>query len=242
LEKEFEKQYHQFEEKHFWFKSRRRLIINMLSKADKRSSILDIGCSSGLLLTDLNNSNFNSSNLYGIDISKDAINESQNRGHKNTFVMDAQNIILDKKFDYIIASDCLEHLRDDSKALKNWRNLLKDEGTLIVFVPAFMFLWSYHDEINMHYRRYTEKMLTNKVKKTGFNVIKSGYWNFTLFLPVVLYRYISKAFAKRTKTDINTIGSFNGILFKILDTENKLINFLKFPYGVSTFCVLKKTS
>ena len=94
----------------------------------------------------------------------------------------------------------------------------------------------------MHYRRYTEKMLTNKVKKTGFNVIKSGYWNFTLFLPVVLYRYISKAFAKRTKTDINTIGSFNGILFKILDTENKLINFLKFPYGVSTFCVLKKTS
>jgi predicted SAM-dependent methyltransferase len=73
--------------------------------------------------------------------------------------MDAQNITLDEKFDVIIASDCLEHLKEDEKALKNWYELLNKNGVAFIFVPAFMSLWSYHDEYNMHYRRYTNSEL-----------------------------------------------------------------------------------
>lgn len=247
MEKHFEKQYHNLEKNHFWFKSRRHFIINWLKNQPKNSKILDIGCSSGLLMEDLSKNNFINSNLYGIDISNEAINHCKNKGFKNTFVMDAQNITLNKKFDFIIASDCLEHLKNDEKALKNWSELLEEHGKLLVFVPAFMFLWSYHDVINMHYRRYTKKELELKASNNGFEIEKSGYWNFTLFFPVTIFRIIKNKMnvlfnKKDQQTDLNSVGSFNNVLFQIIKTENKLLKHITFPLGISTFCILKKSN
>src|SRR5690606_25684581 len=100
-------------------------------------NILDIGCSSGILLRELKAQGFHVNKLYGIDISEEAIKNCRAGGIPNAFVMDAQAIDLQDKFDVIIASDCLEHLADDRKAINNWNWLLKPGGQLWVFVPAF---------------------------------------------------------------------------------------------------------
>jgi len=243
MQSNFEEVYHQLEKNHFWFKARRKYITQELAQANSNSKILDVGCSSGLLLDDLIKLGFSANNLFGIDISEKAIINCKKNGFENTFVMDAQSINLNQKFDIIIASDCLEHLKDDDKALQNWYNLLKPNGIALVFVPAFMFLWSQHDEVNMHYRRYQRNELKNKLKNNGFEITKSSFWNFFLFLPILFVRSISKLFASKDNDtgDLNKLPMFNNVLLSLLKLENKLLKHINFPFGVSSYCIVKKS-
>lgn len=242
MKKDFEKKYHDVETSHWWFKSRRQYITRLLKHADKDSKILDIGCSSGILLKDLESAGFNINNLYGIDISTNAIDNCQKNGIKNSYVMDAQEILLSEKFDIIIASDNLEHLEKETQAIGNWKDLLKPGGVMYVFVPAFMSLWSYHDEVNMHYRRYTKNELEAKLAAQNLVIVKSGYWNFSLFIPVYLFRKLSSNLKnKSTESDI-TIGNpiINKLLLSVVSVENALLRVFPFPFGVSTFCIAEK--
>ena len=245
MEKDFEKKYHDVEIDHWWFKSRRKYLLDLLKDAPKDSKVLDIGCSSGIFLKDLEKLGFKTENLFGVDISEKAIRNCKANGIENCFVMDAQDITLTETFDIIIASDCLEHLEDDKKALKNWKNLLKIGGEMYVFVPAFMSLWSYHDEVNMHHRRYTNSELKSKISVENLEIRKSGYWNFFLFLPVYFFRKISSFFQKNKtgESDISIGNAFvNNTLLQLIIFENKLLKVMDFPFGVSTFCIAKRVS
>jgi len=245
MKQDFEQKYHDVETDHWWFKSRRKYLIDLLKNASKDSKILDIGCSSGIFLNDLESLGFKAENLFGIDISEKAIANCKANGLQNCFVMDAQNIALSQTFDIIIASDCLEHLEDDVKALKNWKDLLKVGGEMYVFVPAFMSLWSYHDEVNMHYRRYTSAELKSKLLAENLEVQKASYWNFFLFLPVYGFRKLSVLFQKNKtgESDI-AIGNtlVNSSLLKLIVFENKLLKVFNFPCGVSTFCIARRVA
>lgn len=243
MKKDFEKKYHDVEIDHWWFKSRRKYLLDLLKNVSKDSKVLDIGCSSGIFLKDLENLGFKAENIFGIDISEKAIANCKKNGLQNCFVMDAQDIKLTESFDIIIASDCLEHLEDDKKAIKNWKSLLKVGGEMYVFVPAFMSLWSYHDEINMHHRRYTNAELKSKLTNENLEIRKSSYWNFFLFLPVYSFRKLSAVFQKNKngESDISIGNSVvNNALVQLIVFENKLLKVVNFPFGVSTFCIAKR--
>ncbi len=241
MDSTFEKTYHELEKDHFWFKARRNYIVQLLHSYDKNSKVLDIGCSSGILLHELSDAGFKKSNLYGIDISEVAIKNCQDSGLPNTFVMDAQNVEFNQNFDIIIASDCLEHLEDDAKALQNWYSLLSKNGTAFVFVPAFMSLWSSHDDVNFHFRRYERRELENKMKSANFTIIKSSYWNALLFAPIALVRKVFKKKGSEDKNgNLDRIPKINSLLLNILNIENNLLKKFDFPIGVSSFCIAKK--
>jgi SAM-dependent methyltransferase len=236
----FEMTYHQLEKDHFWFKARRAFIIKALEGVDRNATILDIGCSSGLLLEELILIGFNPQNLYGIDISEIAINNCRNIGLGNTFVLDAQDLRFNQKFDVIIASDSLEHLEHDTQALKSWFNLLKPTGIGLIYVPAFMLLWSKHDEVNMHYRRYKKNELKTKLMQTGFEIIESGYWNFALFFPILVVRLLNRFMLNKAQEsgNLNKMPWLNHLLYNWLLFENKLLKYISFPFGVSTYCIV----
>ncbi len=242
MEIEYEKKYHEVETENWWFVSRRRYLLGLLRDAPKDSLLLDIGCSSGIFLKDLERLGFKKENLFGIDISEKAIENCKNNGIQNVFVMDAQKISLTEKFDIIVASDCLEHLRDDIGAIKNWSSLLKTGGMLCVFVPAFQSLWSTHDEVNMHYRRYTNKELEDKLTSEKLTILKSSYWNFSLFIPLYLFRKIDGILSRSKKKEGQVIEGkiTNVVLLQLLLFENRLLKYVNFPFGVSTFCIAKK--
>jgi ribosomal protein L11 methylase PrmA len=94
------------ETENWWFVSRRRYLLDVLKNAPKDSLILDIGCSSGIFLKELELQGFKMENLFGIDISEKAIQNCKNNGIQNAFVMDAQKIALPEKFDMIVWNIC----------------------------------------------------------------------------------------------------------------------------------------
>jgi 2-polyprenyl-3-methyl-5-hydroxy-6-metoxy-1,4-benzoquinol methylase len=246
MEKAFEQQYHELERTHWWFKGRRAYIRQLLKKEPKDAQILDIGCSSGILIEELIEDGFNAEHIYGIDISENAIANAEENGLERCYLMDAQNIELNRKFDLLIASDCLEHLEKDEQALKQWFDLLNEGGKLYVFVPAYMMLWSQHDVVNMHYRRYTRKELKQKLKAVGFELQKASYWNFFLFPLVLMTRMLQRLFkpkAKAEEGDLKAPSNFvNTIFLGLIQVENALLKGVSFPFGVSTFCVVKKNT
>ncbi len=245
MDSNYESKYHLLEKNHWWFVSRRDLIISLLKKfkIKKESKILDVGCSSGIMIESLKNQGY--VDICGIDISEEAIVASKSRGINNVIVSPGETTVFNEnKFDVIIASDILEHIKDDNMALKEWYRILKLGGILIIFVPAFNFLWSQHDEVNLHYRRYTKKSLLKKINKLNVSILKSSYSNFCLFFGVIIPRVYQRFFLKKGKKlhdQLKKTNSWlNTIVIKLIKTENKILKYRSFPVGSSVFVVCRK--
>lgn len=243
MEKHYESKYHGMEEDNWWFVARREMILNLLQRENKNSKILEVGCSGGPLIQLLNKNGFK--NVCGIDISNEAIELCKKRGIEHVSVMDgAKPAFKNEKFDIIIASDVLEHINDDSSALRNWNMLLNQGGKLIVFVPAFMFLWSDHDLVNLHYRRYSGGTLSAVLKRAGFRVERISHWNLSLFFPAALVRCLQRILPKnagKKKDQLFKLNSVvNSALTSLLAFEDILLKWVSFPFGVSVFAVAKK--
>jgi SAM-dependent methyltransferase len=242
---DFEKKYHFLEEKHWWFVSRRAIILALVKKYyhnRKRTKILEIGCSGGPLLNILVSHGY--SRICGIDISKKAVQLCKARGFKDVFLMDGAKPLFDsEEFDLIIASDVLEHIHDDEKAVREWKRVLKKEGGIICFVPALKALWSKHDEDNEHWRRYTKKDLEDVFKKNDFKIIRSSFWNIALFLPTLFYRFLTTSLLKGSSTVQLKKSNYalNYFLSKLLSIENFFLKIgANYPIGISVFVIAKK--
>jgi SAM-dependent methyltransferase len=250
MDKEYELKYHRLEKDYWWFRARRDMIFKLLRKMNINSNykILDLGCASGFLIEFLEKKGFK--NISGIDISKEAIKKCRDKGLTNTFTLDCVDTkFKDREFDILIASDVLEHIENDDIALREWNRILKKNGILIVFVPAFNFLWSQHDEANYHYRRYSRKKLLDGLKKSNFSILRTSYWNFSLFIPIsfirMLERFKSKKYADNAgkEDQLSELPQIiNKVLLYVLKIENSLLGkSLTYPYGLSVFAVGKKT-
>lgn len=69
------------------------------------------------------------------------------------------------------------------------RDQLKSNGYALFTVPAHQWLWSHHDEINHHKRRYSRKTLKAALEEVGFHVEKISYYNMWLFPLAVIVRF-----------------------------------------------------
>jgi SAM-dependent methyltransferase len=84
---------------------------------------------------------------------------------------------LKEKYDTVVVLNVLEHLPDESLAIKNCRYLLKPGGTLVVLVPAYMLLYSPLDKQLGHFRRYRLHKLRKTLVENGMNPQKGFYFN-----------------------------------------------------------------
>lgn len=241
MEKEYETRYHAIENTHWWFLSRKDIILRIIKKEKihKKSKILDVGCAGGSLIRILSQKKY--VNVFGIDISPEAIEFCHRSGLKKTFVRDASKTEFnDKTFDFIIASDVLEHCNYDDKAVREWNRILKPSGRVLLFVPAFNSLWSAHDVKNRHYRRYSYPDLRIILKKECFEITMHSFWNFLAFFPKLAMR-LSGTTNRKSDELYQLNNTLNHTLFKILQIENKLlVSGMRFPVGVSIFIVAKK--
>lgn len=237
LEKSFEDEYLEQEKHHFWFVARRELIDGLCKKILKnKSKILEVGCFSGENMDILKKYG----DVYGVDNSRKAIQKAKEKG-LNVFLADATKLpFKDSTFDIVLMLDILEHLKDDGKTINEARRVLKEDGILMITVPAFKWLWGEHDEVNKHLRRYSKKDILTLIN--GFKLLRCSFWNFFLLPPIYLIRILPKS--KKPKSDLSRSPSFlNTILLAILRLENIFIlSGLDLPIGVSLITIAKKES
>jgi SAM-dependent methyltransferase len=121
----------------------------------------------------------------------------------------------EKRFDTVFALNVLEHIKEDVLALKNCKYLLKDEGTLLILVPAFQSLYCSFDQELGHYRRYTRKSLGRVYKENQLHIEYSRYFN---AMGILGWIFSGKILKKKTIPE-RQMGMYNKLVpvFRIID-------------------------
>ena len=146
-----------------------------------------------------------------------------------------------RDYDLIVALDVLEHIDDDLGALRSIHGMLKRRGRVIATVPAFQFLWSAHDEMLHHKRRYRVPELVSTMEEAGFRLVHRSYFNFLLFPVAVSFRLFDRLFK-----GVGCAGSgsvhplLNGLMAHVFGAEILLSRFVRFPFGLSLVVVGSK--
>ncbi|MEM0438069.1 MAG: methyltransferase domain-containing protein [Candidatus Micrarchaeia archaeon] len=216
-------------ESHFWFRGRKAVIDSLLSGLRIRGKrALEVGIGTGNMLGSIKGCGFGM--VDGVDVHKNR----HAKGYRHIYWERFEHFRPAYKYDAIFMFDALEHMHDDREALKRAYLLLKKGGCLVVTVPAIKWLWSKHDEDNMHYRRYELQGLKNTLEKERFLVVRATYFNTLLFPLVVLARKLGSGGLGK----VNPI--LNWLLFELFALERHLVRFFPLPYGASLFVCAKK--
>lgn len=232
------------EGQHWWYIGRRAIVFDWVDRVASQYTaprVLDLGCGTGFNLDWLAARGLKA---FGADISGDAVRFCRERGTRLVVQADAARPpFKDASFDLILALDVIEHLADDVAALDAIHAALRPGGHLIVFTPAFKFLWSVQDRVSHHYRRYTESDLRVKLESAGYTLEKLTYAN-TLLFPVVWFgrlaiRWTGRAESIDNENDLHP-GWANGLLARIFSAERRLLSAVDFPFGVSILAVARK--
>lgn len=245
MHEEIYSQIHEIEQNHWWYVARRKIIFDwVLQTLNEYISpkILDIGCGTGFNVELLQT--YGCQQVTGLDFSGAALGFCQSRRLARLVCSDGTRPpFCHQYFDIIMALDLIEHLADDMLAIQELARILKPGGSLIIFTPAFNFLWSLQDELGQHYRRYTAGELRRKLESAGLSIQKLTYANSFLFPLIwagrIALRLSGNNIQGTSENDLHP-GWSNNLLQTIFAAERPLLRHVNLPFGVSLLCVAKK--
>jgi len=232
---------------------RESLIIRHFNRVVRGERILDVGCGTGSLLVKLAMAGYE---VYGIDMSDECVETTTRRftmlGLKNRWEIKKGSALHvdypDGFFDTLIAAEVLEHLDDDSIAVKEFYRLIRPGGICIVTVPSGRHLWDRSDEMAGHRRRYNRDDLVGLFSTRGFSIEKVVSWGFPLlrlYHRLVFLKWASHVANKRrgriTSNDLMTrIGLSRWITF-IVGNIFRIDNiFSPFSWGIGILLIARK--
>jgi SAM-dependent methyltransferase len=181
-------------------------------------------------------------NTEGVDISPQAVEFCRQSGLDSVKLGAAEQLPYeDDSFELVTALDVVEHLDDDVAGLREMRRVLRPDGRVLLFVPAFMFLWGVQDDVSNHRRRYTLPSLLKAVEAAGFAVEWSSYANISFFVPTLVVRSVMRWLRLRADTEYGiNIAPLNGTFARLFAAERFVFERGRIPFGVSAICIAKK--
>lgn len=233
------------EASHFFYVGNHNTVISLLTpflvgKPKTKVKILDAGCGTGLLAKKMKKYG----KVIGIDISPEAIKYSKKRNIDVKKASITKIPYLKNTFDVVVSIDVLYHqaVKNSQIAINEFYRVLKPGGLLIVKVPAYNWLRGKHD-ITVHTKhRFTVPEVQFKLKRGGFNNIKTTYFA-SFLLPIVLIKRLVETFtnSKDGHSDVELpnkiLNQFFVLLFKI---ETQILKFTKLPFGLSILGIANK--
>lgn len=235
LEPEAYRAQYELEDAHWWFAGRRAVIWALLRRAGVPSGVrlLDAGCGTGRNLLEFGGLGTG----VGVDPSPEAIAFCRDRGIEGATQGTIETLAFgDGAFDLILATDVLEHLRDDRAGLRELRRVAAPGALLLCTVPAYRWLWSEHDDEHHHYRRYTLRRLRSRLGESGWRPLSWSYFNTVLLPPIAAVRRLGRVRdSARGASDLRlTPAGLNRLLAAPMLLEAALIGRgARLPAGVS---------
>lgn len=218
------------------YKLRKHLVKAILkSETLENKTCLEIGYGAGDMLMMFARMGLRT---YGYDFSPIAYQSAKKRVTNNIKLFEQEHDIGNNAYDYLMAFEVLEHIQDDEMALEKFGSYLRENGHIIISVPAHMSKWGNSDIGAGHYRRYEKDELKEKLKSAKFNPIY--FWSYSYPLTLALDLVLNKSYAqnieakkkmqreelskesgvKRKNTIFNQIVSSDVLLFPFYMLQN----------------------
>jgi SAM-dependent methyltransferase len=242
VNRDYELQTHRVEDRHWWYQGRRHVLNVAIASlgVPPRARILDAGCGSGRNMVEL----ARYGQVTGVELSDTSVALARARSLGEVVEGSVMEMpFAPDSFDLAVCLDVIEHLEDDRGALRELRRVIAPGGSLLVTVPAYQWLWSGHDEINHHHRRYNRRNLIEAARDAGWQCARTTYFN-SLLLPVaILLRALDKLHTRATESSLDLWvppAPLNWLLQRPLDLEAAVIGRGgQIPAGLSLLAVLR---
>jgi ubiquinone/menaquinone biosynthesis C-methylase UbiE len=234
---------HAVEDHMWWYRAAHANMLDALRRfpAPPGSPLLDAGCGTGGLLRRLA-ATMPGSLHVGIDILERAVMMTRAKSGALVAVASAAQLpFRDESLGIIFSVDVICHRNvDPQRALAEARRCLLPGGSLIINVPAYQWMASFHDRQVHNARRFERAGLRALLAGAGFSRMRITYWNSLLFPLMVLRR---KLLAPRAEQ--SDVGEFPGLADRIFSlvmaTERAGLRLgLRYPFGGSLLAVATK--
>jgi len=230
------------DQRHWWYRARREILAKLIRRLvdpPVDAELLEIGCGTGHNLPML--AQFGHVDALELDEAARTLAE----GRLGRSVMSAPLPELagvpDRHYDLIGAFDVIEHIDDDEAAIRSIAGKLKPGGKFVMTVPAHQWMWSAHDVVNHHKRRYSRRSLKALIDASPLRLTKVGYFNSLLFPIAVAQRAASKLRGSEEADLTLPPAPLNSALERTFALERHLVGRVPLPVGLSLFAVASAT-
>lgn len=223
---------------HWWFVARRRILAALIAREAKlpaAARILEIGCGTGhnfAMLAEFGH-------VDALELDDQVRNFAEKRLGREIMSAPLPKLagVPKHHFDLIGAFDVIEHIDDDGAALASIATRLKPGGKFIMTVPAHAWMWSAHDVVNHHKRRYSKRSLRQLIEGSPMWLESIGYFNSLLFPAAIAERLASKARGKEDADLKLPVAPLNAALERTFAAERHLVGRVPLPPGLSLYAI-----
>ncbi|MDQ2893659.1 MAG: class I SAM-dependent methyltransferase [Pseudomonadota bacterium] len=219
---------------HWWYRARREILSDYLTRygdLPKAARILEIGCGTGHNLPML--ARFGTVEAIEIDPAARAIASERLGEPVGDAPLPTLPGIERGAYDLVAVLDVVEHIEDDVAALVAMKTLLKPGGKILIAVPAHQWLWSAHDVVNHHHRRYSKATLAKAIGDAGLTPVKLSYFNSLLFPLAAAARIAGRLTGRDDSDDSPPAKPLNALFEKVFGLERYLVGRVPMTPGVS---------
>ena len=219
---------------HWWYRARRDILADYLSRfanlpADAR--ILEIGCGTGHNMAML--ATFGAVDGLEIDPAARRIAAQRLGRPVGAAPLPALPGVPRGHYHLIAVLDVVEHIDDDVAALRAMATCLAPGGRILITVPAHRWMWSAHDVVNHHHRRYSKASLRKAIGAAGLRPEKLVYFNSLLFPLAAAARIVGRIRGKDDSDDSPPARPLNALFERIFRLERHLVGRVPMTPGVS---------
>ncbi len=219
---------------HWWYRARRDVLADFLTRearlpADAR--VLEIGCGTGHNLPML--AQFGTVDAIEIDPAARAIASERLGRAVGAAPLPELPGVERGAYDLVAVLDVVEHIEDDVAALAAMRACLKPGGKILIAVPAHQWMWSAHDVVNHHHRRYSKPTLVRAIRAAGLKERGLTYFNSLLFPLAAAARVAGRLTGRDDSDDSPPAAPLNALFERVFRVERHLVGRVPMPIGVS---------